>query len=299
MRLIATLPAKNEAHFIGFTARAMLMWCDGIAALNHNSTDATGAILAEVAAEHPGKVRIVEEPDPQWDEMHHRQRLLTAAREMGATHIAIVDADEALSGNLLPDIRGAIARMPRCRILELPWVCLWRGLEQWCSDPSSLWSKSWVGVAFDDDPNLRWRPKPDGYHFHQRQPTGRNLGSSKPVRGPQAGGLMHLQFVNWRRLKAKQALYKMQEVIRWPGHRSVKDTDQLYNHAVDERPLKTLQTPDEWFRPYEHLFQYLDLDESAAPWQEAECARLWEQHGPQKFAGLNLFGVVGQAVAAA
>ena len=35
MRLIAIMPCRNSDWILGLTARAALLWCDGIAILNH------------------------------------------------------------------------------------------------------------------------------------------------------------------------------------------------------------------------------------------------------------------------
>ena len=51
-----------------------------------------------------------------------------------------------------------------------------------------------------------------------------------------------------------------------------------------------MPAPADWWAGYEHLMQYLDVD--AEPWQEAEVRWLIKEHGPAKFAGLDLFGVV-------
>ena len=104
-----------------------------------------------------------------------------------------------------------------------------------------------------------------------------------------SGGVLHLQFVQWRRLRAKQAHYKMTEVIRWPDKlRSA--INNCYDPAVDETGLQISPVPVEWLSPYEDLFCYLDLN--GDPWQEAECKELNAKWGAEKFAGLNLFGVL-------
>src|SRR5258707_13829349 len=99
-KLICLMPARNESWVIGFSARAALMWCDELIILNHASTDNTGAIIQDIALE-TRRVRYMYVPDPCWTEMSHRQSLLTVARQYGATHIVLVDADEVLTGNLL------------------------------------------------------------------------------------------------------------------------------------------------------------------------------------------------------
>ena len=105
------------------------------------------------------------------------------------------------------------------------------------------------------------------------------------------GGVMHLQFADWRRLTAKHALYKVIERIRWP-EKSVAEIDRLYNMALDESVCGVSQVPLEWWAPYLSYRHMVKIGET--PWQEGECARLVKQHDPKFFRGLNLFGVVDQ-----
>ena len=99
MKLIATMPVRNEAWIIGLSARVALQWCDELCIGNHASTDRTGDILGELQFDFPGRVHVVSYPETVWTEMQHRQTLLEMARIHRATHIAIVDADEILTGN--------------------------------------------------------------------------------------------------------------------------------------------------------------------------------------------------------
>jgi len=113
------------------------------------------------------------------------------------------------------------------------------------------------------------------------------------------GGILHLQYSSRRRLLAKQALYKMTEVIRWHGRDTLAVINERYNWSVYGSPQKPSQgdpafdltaVPPEWWEGYADLMQYLNVD--AEPWQEAECHKLVEQYGRAKFDGLDLFGVI-------
>src|SRR5580704_9704047 len=100
MNLIAVMPARNEAWVVGCSLRIALLWCDEVIVLDHASTDRTAEIVAEIAEQNPGRVHVISESCADWPEMSHRQRLLETARQQKATHVAIVDADEVLTGNL-------------------------------------------------------------------------------------------------------------------------------------------------------------------------------------------------------
>lgn len=323
LKITAMMPVRSEDWCLGLSAHAVLQWCDSLVILNHCSTDGTEEILNQLQAEYGERLSVLTESDPQWSEMAHRQRMLEWARGKGATHLAIVDADEVLTGNLLPHIRGMVEAAPKGSILQLPWLCLRGSIDRYHVD--GIWGSSNVSTAFKDEPRCHWAAR-EGYDFHHRHPCGRSVVPFRPVFNRE-GGLMHLQFVSDRRLRAKQALYKLTELLRWPGRESVETVDRRYNVAVygqettpsnaqaltaekiirgsrdmpgtkDKHGLlryyrvgshQLSRTPSEWWEPYSNLMGYLNPD--AEPWQEAECKRLLAEHGESRFAGLDLFGI--------
>lgn len=300
MKLTCLMPVRNEEWILGLSARAVLRWVDELIVLDHASTDHTIDILFQLVREYQSRVTVLFDYDPVWREMRHRQTLLEAARASDATHIAMVDADEVLSGNLLSEIRQYIADCPAGMILQVPWLCLRGSIDRYHS--SGTWAQQDVSVAFPDDPVYHWAAR-EGYDFHHRHPMGREMPPYRPLRPASflpatRGGLMHLQFVSDRRLRAKQALYKLTELLRWPEREPVRMVDERYNLAVygsytrpADRHMDVLSdVPPEWWKPYADLMPYFDPDRE--PWQEAECRKLVAEHGIERFAGLDLFGVV-------
>jgi hypothetical protein len=294
MNLFCTMPVRSEDWCLGATARAALAWCDGLIFLDHCSTDRSREIEREIADEFRGRVTILLDDDPEWLECQHRQRLLECAREKGATHIAQVDADEILTGNLTDRIGGIIETMPKNAILQPPWVCLARGLDKYYS--SGVWFNNWVTMAWRDSPESHWRPPSNGYAHHHRHPMGRPEIFHRPISqnipGHQ-GGLMHLQFVSERRLRAKQSAYQIDDVLRWPGRVPTSELARMYGRAVyesDPGRYSTSPVPTEWIAPYAELLkQHFKPD--AEPWQEAFVRNAVAKHGRGHFRGLDLFGV--------
>lgn len=299
MKLVALMPVRNEAYVLGLSARVALRWCDAIVIGLHACTDESERIVQDLQEEYNrgGDLRVFGFPMPEekWDEMEQRQKLLKAARLMGATHIAIVDADEVLSGNLLQiNMFGQGALMDRhCgippgHILQLPGYNLRNGIHQYHAN--GLWGNRWFDVAFADDPALHW----SGDRFHHRAPMGRHLNPYRPI-AHGYGGVLHLWGADERRLRAKHALYKVTERLRWP-HQHPFLVDRMYSWAIKGGvPHETADKwtfadiPATWWAPYADLMQYLHVD--AEPWQEAEVRRLVAEHGRERFAGLDLFGV--------
>lgn len=304
-KLVCLMPVRNEEAFLGLTARAVLRWVDEIIILLHCCTDASPEIAISIQHDHPNRVHFLIENDPVWYEMKHRQSLLDEARHLNATHIVMVDADEILTGNLLSSIRGHVESTPPNLTMQLPWQCLRGGLDRVHAD--GIWGEANVCMAFVDQPKLHWTSR-DGYDFHHRHPMGQSFLPYRPVDRSQ-GGLMHLQFASEPRLRAKQALYKITERLRWP-RRSAKQIEDTYNYAIygtqsgrvkgrvgqaDEWlmtgvPWRLNLVPDSWWAPYRDLMpRHLNIDQH--PWQVDECLRMLDKHGRELFSDLDLFGI--------
>lgn len=286
MQLVGLTIARNESWCIGLTGRAALMYCDEWVVLDHASTDKTAAILLDIAEEHPGRVTILNEESKVWEEMRHRQRTLIAARARKATHCAIVDADEILCGDLLPDIKQRIKQLPPGAFMGIPMRNLHRSINRYRSDNGIWGMRTGTMLAFADSPLLCWVRR-GGYDHHQRSPLNSRMG----IRLGGHSGIMHLQFAVWRRLLAKHALYQMMERLKYPS-KPVREIRKLYTMAPDETGAETSPCPPEWWAPYKHLMKHLYV--KAEPWQVSECRRLWAIYGAEAFAGLELFGIVGE-----
>lgn len=304
MKLIATMPVRNEAWVVGLSARVALMWCDELVILNHASHDGTVEILADLQHEFVGRVHLISVPESQWDEMQHRQFMLELARAKGATHIAIVDADEILTGNLVafepyPWEKGGHPWIGLTaeygEIVQLPLYNMRCAVDRY--HVNGVWGQRIASVSFEDDPRLHWWQafREQEYQHHQREPRGMALVPYKPMTQGR-GGVMHLWGASERRLIAKHALYKMRDWLEHP-ELGLRKIDFDYSQAVYGRPPHDVpadwqfkKAPESWWAPYSHLMKYLDV--KAEPWQEAECQRLYMKHGAETFAGLDLFGVL-------
>lgn len=293
MKIVAIMPVRNEAWVLGLTARAALMWADELLVLDHASTDVTRAICDAIRDEVGDRFHLWSEPEGTWQEMRHRQLLLEMARNRQASHIAIVDADEILTGNLIEQIKTDIGQTHGRAILQLPWLQCRGSIQEYHS--GGVWAEQWVSFAFQDAAELHWKAR-DGYDFHHRHPMGRQLIPFRPV-PRKKGGLMHLQMVSDRRLRAKQYLYQLVERLRWPDRIPIEEMRDMYRIAVYGQkeprlamnPFPMAQVPKEWWEPYSHLMKHLRIHDE--PWQLEECRRLVREN-PGIETGLDNFGIV-------
>lgn len=288
MKLVGMMPVRNEDWVLGLSLRAALLFLDEVVVLDHGSSDRTPELLAAVAAEHPGRIHCLAESDPVWRETGIRNRLLAAARQRGATHLCALDADEVLTGNLLPGIRGRFAALRPGDTLWLPWLSLWRSLDRYRDDESEVARDCWMVLGFRDDPALHYRNNQGEYDIHSRRVKGLH-GVLRLGRSKADGGVFHLTFANCRRVRVKTAWYKMQETVRYPNLRTAAELNEWYACDLDETGLRTSAAAPEWWEPYRAWRGEVALD--GEPWHESECRQLWQRHGPAAFAGLELWGV--------
>lgn len=293
MKIVALVACKNEEWILGFSLRVALQWVDTVLLCDNDSTDRSNQIAHEIGREY-GKRRITVRHwhDTQyWNEMDMRQYMLEEARSLGATHLALVDADEFITANIANRMRDWVGTLSDGQILTLPMVPLWRSLQKY-RDDQSVWSRAWLTTVVKDKPGLCWKPE-GGYHFHKRTPYGSMDQESqwvRPLNDKRQGGNVHAQFANWARLKAKHRWYKINETLRWPDRLEVQEVDRKYNQALDESDIDLKDTPIDWLGPYEQWYRHLVLDGPA--WHDEECKRLITIHGAEKFTGLNLWGLV-------
>lgn len=280
MRLICITPVRSDAWSLGASSRAVLKWCDAqIVCENAEWADpATRAALPD-----DSRLHYFQTDAHGWREAEVRQSMLDAARRLGATHVALVDADELLTGNLLTRIRGMAEALQPGECLRLPWHHLWRSPDQYRVDASPFGNQAMTRVIFRDDPSLTYKAHDDGYDIHMREPRGVRFFDT----GDRSYGLMHMQHLVWRRAVAKQAMQRMTEALRWPG-KSVKQINLRYGPATDETGLVLSAVPAEWWAGNEDVRQHIDVN--AEPWQEKEIARMLAEHGRERFDGLDLKG---------
>ncbi|MCP4899775.1 MAG: hypothetical protein GY906_22645 [bacterium] len=287
MTIAGLMPVRNEDWCFGYTARMALRWVDKLYILVHASGPSTQEIANTVAKEHPDRVNTFVDPEPTWNEMEHRQGLLEAARRGGATHIAVVDSDEALTANLVPEVRGLVEQTPAGHCLALPGIHPWCGLEQYRYDGPLGCAFS---IVFEDRPHYCWEPRADGYQHHRRLPHALDQCGWSP--SVPSGGVLHLQFARDRASRAKHARNQMIELLRWP-HLGAARIRRMYSWwrqpGTRAQPQLFRNVEPSWWD--QELMHHLDFSDNGGSWYEQDVKRLLEQHGREKFQGLDLFGI--------
>lgn len=277
MKIVGVMLCRNESWIIGASIPAALRWVDHLVFVDHSSTDNS----VEIAKRHGDRVSIYSWSETEkWSEMAMRQFSLVKAREHGATHIAIIDADEILTANLDDKIREHFSHLEPCEVIEVPMLAM-RALDVY-QDDETVWSHAWLTLGFRDAERLTWKPTEDGYDFHQRPPKGCTY-PKRFVKSKDDGGVMHFQFSNRRRLVSKHWCYAYTEWVRWPLRRTKSELNKLYSMAL-ERPQHLGALPQEWWGNREKREIKLD----GTPWHDDELRRLISLHGEAHFEGIQL-----------
>lgn len=288
MDLVGLTHVRNEQWILRASLPAAMRVVDRLVVVDHQSDDATPGIIEEAGRAYPGRIVVRSWEGRHYNEAGIRQACLDTGRSIGGTHFFWIDADEIVTANAICIVRNTMAELEPGQGLELPWIAMWESLDLHRAD-ESVWTNNFKRFGFRDHPRLGFRPYADGYDMHQptRDPSG--LDALRPLQSQNDGGVMHLQFANRRRLIAKHAWYKMSEVVRFPGRKTAGEIDAMYNQALDEEGLERSRTPGRWWAGYSSLRAQIDLDD--APWHEGEVLRFWQEHGPEAFEGLELWGL--------
>lgn len=303
MKLVGVMVVRSEDWVLGCSLPAALKWCDEVILVDHASSDRTYEIYLKVSGENPRRVHYsrweptkkqelwspsegknvvadVVDSDAPWDEMAMREHSLQVARKHNATHIAIIDADEILTANLLDRIRGQFDTLAPGMQLDVPMLAM-RTLDQY-EDANTVWSRAWLTLGFSDAPNLTWKPSADGYQHHHRSPYGITA-DRRFLTDKREGGVFHLQFANRRRLIAKHWLYAYTDLIRWPNRETPAELSFKYSQALSDQATRTA-VPAEWWYGYNRS----QIKLSGLPWQELKLSELIRECGEESFKGITL-----------
>lgn len=269
--LICATPVRNEAWIIGQFVAAASVWADAIVLIDQNSTDRT----REIARQFP-KVRIADNPNPEYNEAVYRQLMLEHARKIpGQRLIFPLDADEFLNADLFdtPDWQAMLA-MPPGGTAYGNWVNLRDGFRS-CH-------------IFDHPVTLCYMD--DGSQF-----TGSYIHSGRSPVHPTLpkllvgrGRLLHYQYLDWGRMKAKQRWYQALETLKYPDKRPIA----LYRayHHMDVTSARCDPVQESWFAGYEARgIPLRTINCEPRPWFEAELLKLFEKHGVARFRKLSVW----------
>lgn len=223
-------PVRNEAWVLERFLRAASTWADVIIVLDHASDDGS----SEIARRFP-KVRLIEQPRASYE--IHRAALVDTARAVvpGPRILVALDADEVIASDAwhYQEMRDFLA-----------------------APPGTLARMRWINVLPDEprawipDVHIDFMFVDDDSAFTGRAMHGPRL-PCRPDRivdleGPK---VIHLQYIDWERMRAKQRWYQAQERLEHPQKRAIQIYRQ-YHHMDAVAPHERHHLSDDWFGGY-------------------------------------------------
>ena len=213
--------------------RAASTWADVIVVLDQASEDGS----AEIARSFD-KVHVADYPHPTYDDPIRRGLLVDLARQLvpGPRVLVALDADEFMAADAWeqPEMRAFLAAPPGTLAL-MRWINLLP------DEPRAWIPGDWTDFMLVDDgsafrgeamhgPRLPAGPRSERVHLDEPK-------------------VIHLQYLDWNRMRAKQRWYQAQERIEYPRKRPIQIYRQ-YHHmdAISERARHPVRP--EWLAGY-------------------------------------------------
>jgi hypothetical protein len=273
-QLVCLTPIRNEAWVLERFLSAASTWADLIIVLDHASDDGS----TEIARRFP-KVRLTEYKHETYDDPIRRGMLVDLARAAvpGPRVLIALDADEFMASNA------------------------WRESEMidfLASSPGTVGRMRWINVL--PDAQQVWIPPArtdfmfvdDGSPFrgdsmHGPRLPGFNGPRTVDLDGPK---VIHLQYLDWARMRSKQHWYQAQERIEYPRKRPI----QIYRqyHQMDAiSPKERHRLREEWFAGYasDGGIDLLAVDPQDAYPTDERVLDLLMEHGAEHFRRVDLW----------
>ena len=271
--VICLTPVRNERWILDKFLRATSVWADHIIIADQNSSDGS----REIAARCP-KVRLVENQNAAYDEASRRELLMAEARRISGPRLIFgLDADELLCANLLESPEwSTLLRAPPGTHVGLQWVNLFATFGH-CHvfQPHGIFAYMDDGRAiegtFIHSPRVPVNPAVPGLYLAH-------------------GKVLHYQYLDWARMKAKHRWYECLEHLKYPG----KSPTRLYRqyHHMDVSWARKDAVDWNWFRGYEHRgIDVTSIEVEPHPYFEAETLKLLAEHGAARFRRLAIWDV--------
>lgn len=256
-RLVACLMARNEEWILERWLQRTSEFADGIVFLDDGSTDRT----ADIIRGHPKVHYLYQEHQGPGQGYGPRNRMLDAARSLGAEWVMMIDADEIMDVRLADHLDEILAQPSLGRVFFRE-VTLWRSNEFYRIDKPEMYGRDKaVNQILRLTPALRWVLPP--VHRVPRRALA-SLRSGRIARAPVAGhealvGIaghtlqrpdlvrVHYHFADWERAWRTHLRYAVRDAIQF--RRALKDIPQIVEWAtarLDETGLELAPVKPEW-----------------------------------------------------
>jgi len=286
MKIIASLPVKNDAWCVGNAIEHLIHWCDHVFVFDASTEESEREVFKKYSAN--SKVTIISpRPNFSYTGPDFRNYQLDTVRSFDGNNLIFeLHADEILSAKILDSaVRDELMNSVRPgSAIMMPWLTLWGDPQRYRAD-KSIWSRTRCWFAYVDDRTVKFQ----GPGFHGTrvpEPFCSNRIDFDTL------CVLHYQFCNLNNERSKQALYHLYENKHYPD-RNIEHINKKYAIAFDERGLKTKEVPEELYMPWVQRGVGLlnNFSSSGLNWRDIEVLRYFENRGIQTVRNLNIWYV--------
>ena len=232
--IVCLTPVRNEAWILERFLAAALTWADFVVVADQGSTDGSREIAARFE-----RVSVIDNNEAAYDEAGRQRLLLAAGRGVaGGRPVAFfaLDADEALTADLPGSTAWGMAlRSPPGSAIDLRWANVLPGGKQ-----------AWLPAT-----EIQFGLIDDGTEHRGTAIHSRRL--PRPLTAPtvrlETSRVLHLQYLDWERMLAKQRFYQSWERVHNPSKRPAQIFRQYHHWSAI--PLDAVHAlPSEWIAGY-------------------------------------------------
>jgi len=287
---VCLTPVRNEAWVLERFLRAASTWADAIIVLDQASDDGS----VEIARRFP-KVALSEYPHASYDDPIRRGMLVDLARAAvpGPRILVALDADEVIASDAWQhrEMRDFLSAPPGTAA-RMRWVNVLP------EEP-----RAWIPPAFTDfmfiDDGSAFRGAP----MHGPRLPGATAEMTIDLVGPK---VIHLQYLDWERMRSKQRWYQAQERLEHPRKRPIQIYRQ-YHHMEAIAPSERHRLREEWLAQKQDGPSLLAFEPQDAYPTDQRLLDLVTENDARRFRRVDLWDgkwqerarVLGQSVPAA
>ncbi len=284
MKIIATIPVKNDSWFIEKSILSLAEWADHVFVADENSDDGSHDIYDRLG--YLKNVTFIRNrPKFSFNTPDLRNYQLDLARSFDGNNIVFeLHADEVMSAEILQEKnRNKIldSGIPRNAIM-MPWITMWDKPNLYRND-ASLWSNNACWFGFCDDRQAKF----EGPIFHGPRVPESFLRNKVYI---ESLSVMHYQFINKGNELSKQALYQVYERNHFPN-KSTEHINKIYSIAFDTKninldPIDSKHI-DPWLKKGIKLLD--EYPDTTLNWRDKEVLRNFKKNGSNFYKNINIW----------
>eukprot|EP01006_Ploeotia_vitrea_P019351 TRINITY_DN51530_c0_g1_i1.p1 TRINITY_DN51530_c0_g1~~TRINITY_DN51530_c0_g1_i1.p1 ORF type:complete len:571 (-),score=42.15 TRINITY_DN51530_c0_g1_i1:1417-3051(-) len=294
-KLAVLTQMRNCEDIIEYYLRSVAKLADIIVLFDDSSEDGTVLKSQQSLEKLNITFKILTKPPEgeMWDELVSYRTMTQTARDYGATHMAIIDTDEIMTGNLVADdlLKNIIYSLEPLEFLTVPLIHPLYSLHRYLVSAHDWVHAKHIQFAWSDDGKIDWRTK-DKHHV-PRIPflPSATLKKTKSyiINSAPHMGAVHMKFVSSSFIRVKTAWYKH---IEWEKNKERACSD-FYDLKIPHLDVVWKKVSKllwhNWFESYGSPIVFVRSATKAAVWRATEVLQLRHDNRVSRPSGVAPF----------